>query len=430
MPTKVNIRGLDNFTTQDIRQFASEHYSTDQLQQRIEWIDDTSANLVYNTEEAATEALRAFSDLSESIPEQLSSLDSRKAKPLSTHPDTDLQVRLAIASDVKAPRAHERSRFYLMNPDHDPRERRQEYDNRRGRGGRRPERRRREEPRQKFDVSMYDDDMGVDDNDDGEVSSQRDSQDGYSSRNSRSRPAARRNQDQDLFATKSSGRLRDRSASPVRDGDGRFGFDESQPRRREARRRSFTPPERRRAPPAAAAPKPANNGIELFPQKKRSAFDAPIVTNGSSAIAEPSASPKRNRELFPHKTRNSNHRRSDALSVEETAQARRKFPPFGTISASTHTLQGSLGARISTDASAHGILHDRPTDGFSIKGSASDAAPGFSIRGASREVNPIVKELFPAKLGAGGVAANGGRDLFEDKLKGRTTQRRRAEDLL
>ncbi|KAG9650642.1 hypothetical protein KCU64_g8994, partial [Aureobasidium melanogenum] len=38
-PTKVHIRGLDNLTTDNIRQFAAEYYSLDNFQ-RVEWIDD------------------------------------------------------------------------------------------------------------------------------------------------------------------------------------------------------------------------------------------------------------------------------------------------------------------------------------------------------------------------------------------------------
>lgn len=324
VPTKVNIRGLDHFTTQDIRQFASEHYSTEQLQQRVEWIDDTSANIVYKTVEAAADALKAFSDLAECIPEQLSNLQSRRAKPLSSHPETNLEVRLAIASDVKAPRAHERSRFYLMNPEHDPRERRQDYDDRQrrgGRGSRRPdERRRREEPQQKFDVSMYDDDTG-----DAPESGELDRRGSQDSRDRRRRPT--RANDEDLFAQKSNGRLRDRSASPVRDGDGRFGFDDDQPRRRQARPRSFSPPPRKRdLKPSTHISKA---GVELFPDRNRSsALDTPI-SDGASAVelfpsSNRSSPPKRNRELFPNKTPHSNHRRSDPLDPTESSHARRE----------------------------------------------------------------------------------------------------------
>ncbi|KAF1355266.1 hypothetical protein BDV97DRAFT_100898 [Delphinella strobiligena] len=409
VPNKININGLDNFTTQDIRQFAAEYYSTEQLQQRIEWINDTSANLVYNTEEAAAEALRAFYDApSGTLPEQLSPFEEQVAKPFPSHPDTKVMVRLATAGDVKAPRAHERSRFYLMNPEHDPRERRRDYDDRsrRGGAGRRPERRKREELPQKFDVNMYDDDAGLDE--EGEVEER-------GSRNPapRDQGRRRRSNNEDLFANKSQGRLRDRSASPVRDGDGRFGFDEDQPRRRTARPRSQDPPPRRRD--LNAPTQSSKVGVELFPNRNRaSGLDSPLANDQVELFPRRASETKRNRELFPHKTTVSNHRRSDAMDSEETQRARR-----------------SLADRI-TGGPQHGILHCRPTNGsaqsngFSIKGSAADDAPGFSIRGASRDVNSVVKELFPSKLGAGNSAKE---DLFADKMKGRNIQRRRAEDL-
>lgn len=418
VPTKVHIRGLDHFTTQDIRQFASEHYSTEHLQQRaVEWIDDTSANIVYTTEEAAAAALKAFTDLAESIPEQLSPLQPRRAKPLSTHPDTNLEVRLAIAGDVKAPRAHERSRFYLMNPEHDPRERRRDYDDRGRRGpGRRPDRRTREEPSQKFDVSMYDDDAGEEA---GEVEPRQ-------SRGRDRRPA--RSNNEDLFADKSQGRLRDRSASPVRDGDGRFGFDEDQPRRRTARHRSFSPPPRKRD-----LNQQSKASVELFPGKNKSSALSGPDTSAIESYPTIASPPRRNRELFPNRTPHSNHRRSDALDSEETQIARRKstLPPVNATPSDITT--GSLADRITGGPQPNGItLHSRPTNGsavssdFSIRGSATGDAPGFSIRGASREVNPVVKELFPSKLEAGNSAKE---DLFADKMKGRNNQRRRAEDL-
>ncbi|EHL00382.1 hypothetical protein M7I_3664 [Glarea lozoyensis 74030] len=58
-PNKVHIRGLDNLTTKDIRTFATEHY-VENSPEHIEWIDDTSANLVYESEEVALQALQAL----------------------------------------------------------------------------------------------------------------------------------------------------------------------------------------------------------------------------------------------------------------------------------------------------------------------------------------------------------------------------------
>lgn len=358
--------------------------------------------------------------------EQLSPLEEQAAKPFPSHPDTKVMVRLATAGDVKAPRAHERSRFYLMNPEHDPRERRRDYDDRsrRGGAGRRPERRKREELPQKFDVNMYDDDAGLDE--EGEV-------EGRGSKRSfapKDQGRRRRSNDEDLFANKSQGRLRDRSASPVRDGDGRFGFDEDQPRRRTARPRSQDPPPRRRD--LNAPTKSTKVGVELFPDRNRaSGLDAPVANDQVDLFPRRASETKRNRELFPHKTTVSNHRRSDAMDSEETQRARRKFSLTSDRATDTYLSTGSLADRV-TGGPQHGVLHNRPTngpaesDGFSIRGSATDDAPGFSIRGASHDVNPVVKELFPSKLGAGN---NAREDLFADKMKGRNKQRRRAEDL-
>lgn len=289
----------------------------------MEWVDDTSANIVYNTEEAASHALKALTDLAESIPEQLSPLQARRAKPVPDHPDAVLHVRQATTADVKAPRAHEYSRFYLMNPEHNPRERKREYDNRdrRGHGGRRPDRRRREEPREVFDVSMYDDDTGADN---PPRSLRMGSHSSFSSADHRRRTTRL---DDDLLPRKDQGRLRNRSASPLRniEGDGRYGFSDEQPSRRPARRRSVTPPPRRRNLDSRIRSSTAQ--MELFPDKTKPSSLHASHSNDKSAIElfPDYASPKRSRELFPHKTAHSNHRRSDALDVDETKSARRKF---------------------------------------------------------------------------------------------------------
>ncbi|CAD0056018.1 unnamed protein product [Aureobasidium pullulans] len=351
--------------------FAGEYYSLDNFQ-RVEWIDDTSANLIYESAEAASEALNALSDLPDGAAQHVAPLQMRKAKILPSNSEAELYIRQATLADKKAPRAHERSRFYLMNPDHDPRERKADYDNRR-RGPRR-DNRQRPEAAKPFDVNMYDDAeetpaLSYDDEDDRRNVRRRDE-----------RP--RRPRGGDLFAGKDTGRLRDRSASPVRDGDGRYGFDQEQPERRTARRRTISPAPRKKD---LMAPARASKGpIELLPAKGGKTFglDTPLTSTSP---------PKRNRELFPNKSSRSNHRRSDALDAGETASIRR--PESG---------------------------------GFSIRGSAQADVPGFSIRGASREVNPVVKELFPSKFSSGGEPS----DLFADKMRNRNTQRRRAEDMM
>jgi hypothetical protein len=68
-PEKVHLRGLDNLTTKDIRAFASEYFAA-YKPANIEWIDDTSANLVYDSSEIAQEALLAFAaiEISDALP--------------------------------------------------------------------------------------------------------------------------------------------------------------------------------------------------------------------------------------------------------------------------------------------------------------------------------------------------------------------------
>ena len=65
----------------------------------------------------------------------LPSLRLRTAKTLSNHPESVIQVRAAVKTDRKKHRAHEASRFYLMHPEHDPRERvRREFSERQRQG--------------------------------------------------------------------------------------------------------------------------------------------------------------------------------------------------------------------------------------------------------------------------------------------------------
>ncbi|KAI4194396.1 MAG: hypothetical protein LQ346_003700 [Caloplaca aetnensis] len=119
---KVHIRGVDDLTTGDLKAFAAEHHPAD-LPTRVEWIDDTSANIVYSTPAAAMEALKSFSLTSfEHDATLLPLLPLRPAKAMSNHPESRLQVRTAISTDIKRPRAHEASRFYMLHPEHDPRE--------------------------------------------------------------------------------------------------------------------------------------------------------------------------------------------------------------------------------------------------------------------------------------------------------------------
>lgn len=238
IPEKLHIRGLNTLTTADIRAYVKEHCSSaEDLFKRVEWIDDESANLIFDNSEAATDALLALSE--EVVADELA---LRPAKPISTHPGVQLQIRQAIAADVKLPGAKDRSRFYLFNPQYDPdvraqnRKRRYEEDRGGSQNKRRNNGRRDSDETPSFNVDFYDDSTALPD---AEVQSKRSQmEDLFKNRKTKVEPRATRAKD---------GRLRDRSASPDRDGNGKYGFEEVQPYRRTARQRSATPPHLRKA---------------------------------------------------------------------------------------------------------------------------------------------------------------------------------------
>jgi len=220
VPYKVHIRGLDTFKPDDVKGYVAEHYSTSQLG-RVEWIDDASANLVFKSESAAQEALVGLAAIEIADATQLPPLEEIPAKTFSQKPQCTLRVRFAVVSDKKAEKASERSRFYLLNPEYDPEERRRrgefgrpkyrDRDDGRYRRDRRDDRRRysrEDDEPETFDVSLYDDAPAP-------ASARRTS-------SADGRRLSQRNREKELFPgrTPGGGGLRDRSASPARDRDG------------------------------------------------------------------------------------------------------------------------------------------------------------------------------------------------------------------
>ncbi|KAL1970503.1 hypothetical protein VTN77DRAFT_4147 [Rasamsonia byssochlamydoides] len=402
---KVHIRGVDELTTDDLKRFAADHFPVEEPS-RIEWIDDTSANFVYSSEEVGLQALKAFSQLGEEDASSFPALRLRTAKSLSTHPESVLQVRSAVKTDRKKPRAHEASRFYLMHPEHDPREKlRRELAERRRKARRddsdgdytrrrfdeREHRRRRDRGRDEgYAANMYDD---MDTNDRRRGGSSED----FSDAEGRHRP--RRGRRKELFPDHGveSGRLRDRSASPGRDGldDMRRSDDERQQSRRRFRERS----------PRLSSSR-ANEGKELFPSK---------LSDGDSQTRElfpnKTTTSYLKKELFPNKTTVSNHRRSLAFdAADETADLFSKR-------ISVLLVDGARDRGADTEEAS----------GISIRGAASKDE-GISIRGAANGLSikgsANVRELFPSKYNP-----NAGKELFSDKLEGRGGRRRKAEDM-
>lgn len=288
-----------------------------------------------------------------------------------------------------------------MHPEHDPREKlRRELADRRRQGdgessdgdyrrrrfdGRELRRRRDRDGEELINADMYDDTMGSDmDYTDGERGRRRGRQEGL-----------------ELFPDGggSSGRLRNRSASPGRDTleeDYRHGH---------GTRRRF----RDRSPRVDRR----NQGKELFPLESDS--------NTRELFPNKSAASYLKKELFPSKI--SNHRRSDAIdAADDTADlfARRISVPLVDGSHDYSHSPRNQNIELFPDTS-----HD---NGASIRGAAGQDQ-GMSIRGTANGMTikgrgASVRELFPSKFND-----NEGKELFSDKIEGRGGPRRRAEDM-
>lgn len=469
-PEKVHIRGVDELTTDDLLHYASTRFPTESPL-RVEWIDDTSANLVYGSAETGLAALDAFTAVQErhegeegiagaaagdggaggggrgsTNPEPTESTEAqvaasantgagalrlRTAHSMPSHPDSVLLVRSAVSTDRKRQRAHEASRFYLMHPELDPRARgRREFEARRrlpktGRSQREgsgdsdgdytrrrfdewEHRRRRDRDHGRNGFNAnMYDDDEMDDEGDDDV-----------------RPS---NRTKELFPNSESGSgggvlARARSASPNRmdfdDEEDAYSFTgggggSGSRAGSRLRFRTRSPPRRLRANGANA-----NAGRELFPD----------TGNGGT--------PLKNELLFANGGGSplSIHRRSDAFdAADETdtaapaATAAKRLPLDGTGTAGANTHK-ELFPETAPDRNR-----------LQIRGAASDGNPGISIRGSSAGANDsgngagglaikgtAVRELFPSSL-----AGNRSKELFAD-IPGpakRGGRRKKAEDM-
>ncbi|KAK7419989.1 hypothetical protein QQX98_002995 [Neonectria punicea] len=367
VPTKLHIRGVDSLHTNDIKAYVKAQFGA---VDRVEWIDDSSANLLFNSDSVARDAIVALSAVPIADVTALAVGETLPAKPVDDKPEITLHVRFALASDKKEAGAALRSRYYLLHPEHDPEERRRrnqdnrsryrdrEGDYRRdGRDGRDSDyrrssgRRRRDsdEGVETFEASMYDDaprasiDRRHSDSDD------------------RPRSFARENQGKELFAGRKA--VRDRSASPRRDNDGDDVMGE----------RASSSSNRVKARTIKNRISEDNSSKELFPTK----------------------------ELFPIKGRGG--RGSDRLDQLERAIG------------SAHLRE--------EDRPKIVAVPDAPASGaFNIRGIANRRGDGegFSIKGAAAGAS--ARELFPDRFDGG----NAGKELLDG---GRTKRRQRAEDL-
>lgn len=410
-PHKIFIRGLDDLSTNDITSFLAEHLlSLSHL--RIEWIDDTSANVVFPTPALALKALEQLTSPNHNNM-TLSDWQLRAAKPYSIRPESNLEVRLALTTDQKRPRAYQASRFYMMHPDLDPREqsrraklnggasdyRRRRYDHDEQR------RRRRNDREQGFDASMYDDGADLPVTFQGQSAARRTSS-VISSDGATSPEVQRSRRRGDYF------RPRNRSASPCMEPDENI----QDPAGRRRRRRT-TPT--RDADHRTQVPL-QNSGKELFPSK-------PVMGTALGGGQKHELFPNKKlaanlkKELFPNRSPTVHHRRSDAFdAADATADLFANRLAFTNASvAGVATKAPSSYGRLNVDSEMNSV------DEINIRG-ASKQDTGFTIRGIAADGTRVgvIKELFPDKTGS-----NSGKELFAEQLQGRGGRRNRAADM-
>ena len=268
-------------------------------------------------------------------------LQLRNAKPFSPKSTVELQIRLATMKDRKVSRAHERSKFYMMHPEYDPREKT------RGDPGyrkRRYPKRRKSVENNTFDVSLYDD---------GDARSSSSRSFASDTRGSRSRRPQRRS-------------TRDRSASPSR-------------ARGEYRRRDRSPPK---------GPRAENTGKELFP----SGTKVDVVINNAK------------KELFPQRKSGATalHRRNNSIDathdfttdILSSTLSKTMSVPF--IDGSNDNL--GRGLRSDSMIKQSNGFSIKGAAGFSIRGAAAANTEAKVKELFPIKINNKGKELFTSRV--------------------------------
>ncbi|CUS07653.1 unnamed protein product [Tuber aestivum] len=360
-PEKVYLRGVDNMKTSEVKAFASEHFQP--APTRVQWIDDTSCNLIYESSDIALAALGSLAFEFAELP----ILQLRPAKAASSHPDSKLCVRIAKVDDKKEPGARDRSRFYLFHPEEDRVEqmerrkregaRHREYE-RRYFDSREHDRRRNHNPEQ-FSTDFYDDDTAT----------------------RESRISARRSRSYD----------RSRSISPPRRNKELF-------------------PERKREPMEVG---PRVRGTkELFPERVGPLLSRDRDRDPLGMEREGSSS----RELFPNRLGNQRFRSDRSLPLQKGISPSPPPPPGrgGSVDGQLELFPKKLEDRISMPGRS---LEDR----INLDGT-SNGEGGIKIRGRGVKTDNLFAEKLRASKGEGLVLEDSGgrrskgrrRDKAED----------------
>lgn len=423
---------------------------------RIEWVNDSSANLVFGSETAAQEALLLLSAVDIADATQLPVGEVLPAKPVNDQPQIALQVRFAVESDKKERGAAQKSRFYLLNPEWDPetdegrrrregrnrryRERDDRGSYRRGDRGRYDDRydERGEEMPEQFDVNLYDDDPAALSKRATLSPRPRSRQDRGRGRG-RNSPSPSDRSDQDRYRPANQGRelfpnsrprdslrsergsyARNRSASPLsserRDRD---AMEDDLAKDREAVRNNRDKARSIKERLSTKSTRTDSGPRELFPTAgKKELFPVKSAAGGGGAMMD------QVKVLSEGMA---------GLSYDGTVESDGS-PPFSSpltpVSSKPLFFQQQILCNDSTILMRYSSVDPSKNNAMSIRGLARqtpDHGGMLTIKGTAKSV----KELFPNKFNDDNPtnSNNAGKELFADQLDGRSRNRRRAGDL-
>ncbi|KAI8332008.1 hypothetical protein BD560DRAFT_415479 [Blakeslea trispora] len=108
-PSVLFLQGVDDLSTAEI----TSHVNSTLLQ-KVQWINDASCNLVFESQDQATEAARLL--LKDPSNSSLDHLTLQPAKPfIKDDRSIDLFIRIATDEDVKERGSREKSRYYQLH---------------------------------------------------------------------------------------------------------------------------------------------------------------------------------------------------------------------------------------------------------------------------------------------------------------------------
>lgn len=440
VPNKIHVRGLDFLDENQLKSYVISHVGGKGAD-RIEWVNDTSANLVFSSDAAAQEALVQLAAVEIADASQLPPFEVLPAKLIPEKPDVALQLRFAVDSDRKERNAAQKSRFYLFHPEWDPeteegrrrrdkdrryRDRDDRGDSRRNGRSRYEDRYRDEEP-DAFDVNLYDDDAGAVAK---RITPRRGGDRGRDSRSPSAHSAPDRhrstNRDKELFPNRKELFPNRRPRDPLRSDRGASSRDRS---------RSPSRDDRDAVEDDLARDREA---VRNNREKARSLKERISRPDGDNRDKKP-------KELFPSKVSGEAREAQMDKVPSDLLAGMRCLSYDGTVDfddASIHfsTLAGPVTSPSGfKDERLAGRMHSSyKLVTFRFADRITDSRNPVSIRGLSQQSDMLkikgtsVKELFPNKFSgsndnSGG--GNAGKELFADRLSSGGRKRQKAEDL-